>query len=97
MSERCDEMKLIAEHLRVMHKPAGGVCVLFIEEAECPFGFAIPHGLEDRSRRYGVSERDVYVDVEPRVVHAWRMGSLQRPTSSPHVDHARQPSQTGAT
>jgi hypothetical protein len=48
VSERCDEMKLIAEHLRVMHKPAGGVCVLFIEEAECPFGFAISHGLEDR-------------------------------------------------
>ena len=40
------EVKLIAEHLRVMHKPAGGVCVLFLETDECAFGISIPQGAE---------------------------------------------------
>jgi hypothetical protein len=45
-SKRHEEVKLAADHLRVLHKVAGGVCVLFIEEADCPFGYSIPHGLE---------------------------------------------------
>jgi hypothetical protein len=36
------------------------------------------------AKRYGVRADELYVDVEPHVVHAWRMGSLMRPTSSPH-------------
>jgi hypothetical protein len=36
------------------------------------------------AKRYGVREMDVYVTVDPNVVHAWRKGSLLRPTSSPH-------------
>jgi hypothetical protein len=45
-NERHELVKLAADHLRVLHKVAGGVCVLFIEEVDCPFGYSIPHGLE---------------------------------------------------
>lgn len=41
-----EHLRIIAEHLREAHKPAGGVCVLFLESDECAFGIAIPQGSE---------------------------------------------------
>ena len=43
---RLNEVKLIADNLRVLHKVKGGVCLLFIEEDECPFGFSVPVEVE---------------------------------------------------
>jgi hypothetical protein len=43
---RREEVKHIANDLRVLHKVNGGVVLLFLEEHECPFGFAIPDGLQ---------------------------------------------------
>jgi hypothetical protein len=44
--KRIEEVQQSAERLRDIHKVAGGVCVLFLEADACPFGFALPQGLE---------------------------------------------------
>jgi hypothetical protein len=39
---RIDECSRMADALRVLHKVAGGVIVIFIEADACPAGFSIP-------------------------------------------------------
>ena len=47
LAARREEVKRIANDLRVLHKVKGGVVLVFLEEHECPFGFAIPDGLQE--------------------------------------------------
>lgn len=51
---RLNEVKLIADNLRVLHKVKGGVCLLFIEEDKCRFGFSVPVEVEADTIERGV-------------------------------------------
>jgi len=46
LSARRQLVKEIAAELRSLHK-VGGVVVMFVEEHECPFGFAMASGVEN--------------------------------------------------
>lgn len=39
---RREEIKRIAEELRVLHNVTGGIFVMFLEPDECPYAFAVP-------------------------------------------------------
>lgn len=47
LQARREEVKLIAERLRVLHKVPGGVIVIFVELHESPAGVAIPIEVHD--------------------------------------------------
>ncbi len=51
LAARREEVKHIADDLRVLHKVKAGVVLLFLEEHECPFGFSIPDGLQEEVLR----------------------------------------------
>ena len=46
LAARREEVKRIANDLRILHKVKGGVVLLFLEEHESPFAFAIPNELQ---------------------------------------------------
>lgn len=70
LKDRQDEVRRIAQDLHVLHKVVGGVCVLFIESDQCPFGFSVPANvlavLPDRLRKIAdAMERGVPVQLDP--------------------------------
>ena len=46
LAARRDEVKHIANDLRILHKVVGGVVLIFLEAEECPFRFAVPDGYQ---------------------------------------------------